>query len=87
MSLDGGKGDADLLGLDNADGLAIHKEQVVSAARDERNFSNGDSLSCPEVELPGVLHHPATGNKECIDLLAGGFFEWHRLNITLPRMG
>ena len=40
---DHGERCADFFGLDDADGLAIHEEQVITSARLERDFAQGDA--------------------------------------------
>lgn len=58
------------LRLDDADRLAIHKEQVVCKSRFEREFAYGDTEGCTEIQIFVVLYRPSCGYKQLIDIYA-----------------
>ena len=81
--LDAAEGNAFGLGFDDAHGLAVDKEQIVSVAAAGK-FAHGDAAPRTEIPVPAVLHQPAGGGEQVIDLRSGEFFGcWHSCGFPL----
>ena len=55
----GGERHADFLGFNHANGLAIHQQQVIAAARFQGNFAKSDAAGGAKVNVFVILDDPA----------------------------
>jgi hypothetical protein len=65
------------LGLDDADGLAVDKEQIVGVAGAQGKFAHGNTPGRAQVELVTVLDTPACLGEQVVNGCSG-FFLWCR---------
>ena len=63
-----------LFGLGNANGLAVHNQQVIAGAGFERDFAQGDPASGRGVKIAVILNHPAGSAELRVNLPAGELF-------------
>ena len=63
-----------LLGLGDADGFAVHKQEIIARAGFEGRFAQGDAASGGGIELFVILNNPTARDELRVDLLAGELF-------------
>ncbi len=59
------------LGLDDADGPSLDEKQIIGRPRAEGKLPHRHAQPCAQVEVAAVLHHPAVGFQQSVDILAG----------------
>jgi len=64
------KARAFLLGFDDADGGAVHHQQVVALAGLKRHFAQGDAAGSGGVEVAVILYRPASGRQQSVNLFS-----------------
>ena len=80
LSNNGERG-ADFLRLDDAERLAIDKEDVVGGTAEGLHLANGNATGGGEVQLLDVLYRPARRHQDCVNCFAGGFFGGRHLSV------
>jgi hypothetical protein len=63
-----------LLSLGDADGFAVHEQEIIARAGFHRDFAQRDAASTGGIERPVVLNDPAAGDELRVDLPAGELF-------------
>ena len=74
-----------LLGLDDADRLPVHEEDVIGGSNICIIFTDRDTRTSTEINLFLVLNDPATGGKLSVDVVPGELFRFliHDLRISM----
>ena len=72
---DNGKRRARLFRFDDAQGFAIHEQEIIAWAGVERNFAQRNAASGGKIHRFEILHDPTGREEHRINLLAG-FFLW-----------
>ena len=78
LRLDAAESGALRLGLDGADGLAIHEQQVVGEAGLQGKLAHGNAGGRAQVHLVAALYPPAGGFQQVINALSGLLFGLHQ---------
>ena len=76
LDFDANESRAFFFGLDDPDGLAVGKEQIVGLAKavTEGKFADGNAAAGVDVGVGAVLDEPPSSDKHAVDGLAGLFF-------------
>lgn len=65
---------AHFFGFDNANGLAVDEQKIITCAGFERGFPQSNASCGRGIELLVILHQPARRDELRIDLLASQLF-------------
>jgi len=82
---DAGEERAQLLGLNDADGVAVHEQEVVTGTGLEGRLAQGNAAAGAGGKLPVILDGPPARQELRVNLLAGALFRGQFRHCTCGR--